>query len=97
MKKRKNLEAELKKYNIPYWKYGDKYSLWHKPYDNAGNFMEDCLKTERQCWKTVSHYKGKVKNNARKLAKKLQNRKIRKSDPTEAPIVKANKRLWTYP
>ncbi len=95
MNKKKNLETELKKYNIPYWKYGDKYSLWHTPYDSDGNFVEGWLSTKRECWKVITHlYKGGYRKTYRQFCKKLQNKRVRKYDPTDKPIVKADKWMW---
>ena len=83
MKKRKNLETELRNLNIPFEKHGNKYLLWPNVQiplrcnnvDRTENeIFELDLRTQRECWRMVKIYHRsykqalKEKHNSRQRA-----------------------------
>lgn len=72
MKYNKNLEAELKKCNIPFEKVYGGYSLWGSKKWNNPNIY-----TEKECWQFVNHCKHNVHGRWKKDLKHFSNSKER--------------------
>lgn len=99
MKYNKNLEKELKKYNIPFEKVDGGYSLW-----NSHKWKYPQVYDERKCWQFVNNHKYNIRGRWKKNLKHFSNSKERtrlkenldKEDYDSARVRDNKENPWTW-
>jgi len=106
VRRKKDLEKELKKYNIPFWKAFDKrnkhvgYYLWCLP--GAYGWRRDEYSSFRKCWRLISEYDRSAnhRSDLKKFSNKQERAKLRdnlaneKYERAEVRDGKADR--WSY-